>query len=77
MGSMSTGEMYSQEQYDAMTERQRDELQLVPLTPAENAVLAPMTNEQRKTYLVKHKSRRVVNKRERQNKRKARALARR
>ena len=76
MGSMSTGEMFTQEQYDAMTQAQRDDLQLVPLTPTESKSLASLSNEQRKQYLNKTKSRRAVNKRERQNKRKAR-LARR
>jgi len=73
---MSTGEMFTQEQYDAMTQAQRDDLQLVPLTPTESKSLASLSNEQRKQYLNKTKSRRAVNKRERQNKRKAR-LARR
>lgn len=75
MASISTGEMYTQEEYEAMTPFARKELDLVKLTPAESAELAPMTKEERKVYLKakKAKSKRTVNKRERQNRRKARA----
>lgn len=33
MGSMTTGEMFSQEEYDAMPIAKREELQVVGLTP--------------------------------------------
>lgn len=75
MASTNTGEMFTQEQYEAMTPERRTELDIVRLTPSESAKLVPMTDEERKQYLKarKAKSTRVVNKRERQNRRKARA----
>lgn len=76
MASTSTGEMFTQEQYDAMTSDRRAELGLVQVTPQEQAKIAPMSLEQRKAWLKENKSkkhsRRVINKRERQNKKKSR-----
>lgn len=74
MASTTTGEMFTQEQYEGLTPERRDELDIVKLTPSESARLAPMSKEQRKDYLKsrKAKSKQALNKRERQNKRKAR-----
>jgi len=77
MASTSTGEMFTQEQYEAMSAMEREHLGLVPVTEAEQAKLQPMSLEERKAWLKANKSkkpsRRSLNKRERQNKRKARA----
>lgn len=76
MASTSTGEMFTQEQYEAMSVLQREELGIVPITPAEQAKLQPVSLDERKTWLKANKgkklNRRQLNKRERQNKRKAR-----
>ena len=80
MASTATGEMFTQEQVDAMTPERRAELDLVRLTHAESATLAPMTPEQRKAELKRIKNcknaKRLANERERQNRRKARSAAR-
>lgn len=75
MASLETGEMYTQAEFEAMTPFAREKLDLVKLTPTESATLKPMSNEERKVYLKAHKtkSKRVVNKRKRQNRKKARA----
>lgn len=77
MASTLTGEMFTQEQYDAMSADRRAELGLVQVTPTEQTKLAPMNLEERKVWLKQNKSkkpsRRQLNKRERQNKKAARA----
>ena len=76
MASTETGELYTQEQFDAMSVQQRADLGMVRINPKEQATLQPMTVEERKAWLKANKSkkpsRRSLNKRERQNKRKAR-----
>lgn len=76
MASTSTGEMFTQEQYEAMTVERRQELGLVQVSPTEQAKLQPMSLEQRKEWLKVNKSKkpskRILNKRERQNRKKAR-----
>lgn len=76
MASITTGEMYTQKQFDAMSVTERASLDLVQVAPQEEATLESMTLEQRKDWLKTHKSkkpsRRVLNKRERQNKKRAR-----
>lgn len=73
MASTTTGEMYTQEQFNDMTVQERAALGLVRITPKQEATLAPMTPEQRKVWLKENKSkkptRRQLNKRQRQNKR--------
>lgn len=77
MASTTTGEMFTQEQYEAMSAEDRVYHGLVRINQQEQDILQPMTQEQRKEWLKIHKSkkpsRRQINKRERQNKRKARA----
>lgn len=76
MASTSTGEMFTQEQYEAMSADKRAELGLVQVSPQEQEKLQLMTLEERKAWLKEHKSkkpgRRQLNKRERQNKKAAR-----
>lgn len=76
MASTTTGEMFTQEQYDAMNDQQRKDLGIVPITPFESNKLQSMTVEERKVWLKENKSnkptRRILNKRERQNKKAAR-----
>lgn len=55
MASTETGEIFTAEQYDAMTNRQRDELGIVALTPPEEIALSQMTLDERKQYLKKKK----------------------
>lgn len=78
MASTTTGEMFTQEEVDAMTTARRQELDLVRLEPDESVRLAPMSNEERKQYLRTRKSkvRRSANKRQRQNRKVARNAAR-
>lgn len=77
MASTETGEMFTQQQYEEMSVAERARLGLVQINPAEQQKLAPMTLEERKQWLKQNKSkkpsRKVLNKRERQNKRLARA----
>ena len=77
MASTETGEMFTQQQYEEMSVAERARLGLVQINPAEQQKLAPMTLEERKQWLKQNKSkkpsRKVLNKRERQNKRRARA----
>lgn len=42
MGSMVTGDMYTQEEYDAMSVVERADLQIVPLKPKESKMLEGM-----------------------------------
>jgi hypothetical protein len=76
MASTTTGQMYSQEQFDAMSVSKRASLGLVQITPTDQAILEPMSLDERKAWLKEHKSkkpsRRSLNKRERQNKKLAR-----
>lgn len=70
MASTETGEMFTQEQFDAMTVQERASLGLVRITPQEQAKLEPMPLEERKQWLKKNKNkptRRQLNKRERLN----------
>lgn len=77
MASSVTGEMFTQREYDEMSLQHRAELDIVRITPEESKTIEPMSLEERKAWLKEHKSKkpskRVVNKRERQNRRKARA----
>jgi len=77
MASTETGELYTQEQFDAMTVQQRADLGMVRITPKEQTILEPQTPEQRKAWLKENKSkkpsRRQLNKRQRQNRRAGRA----
>lgn len=74
MASTTTGEMFTQEQYDAMSEERRAELGLVKVTRREAEKLAPLNAQDRKRYLEarKNKKRKLANKRERLNRRKGR-----
>jgi hypothetical protein len=76
MASTSTGEMYTQEQFDAMSVQERADLGMVRIDPSEQKLLQPMTLEERKAWLAENKSkkpsRRVQNKKERQNRKLAR-----
>lgn len=77
MASTTTGEMFTQEQFDAMSVEERARLGLVRISPQEEKTLAPMSLDERKAWLNQNKSkkpsRRQLNKRERQNKKAARA----
>lgn len=76
MASTTTGEMFTQQQYEEMTVDERARLGLVQVSATEQEKLAPMSLEQRKAWLKLHKSnkpsRRQLNKRQRQNKKAAR-----
>lgn len=76
MASTTTGEMFTQEQFDAMSVSKRASLGLVPITRKDQDTLAPLSPEDRKQWLKVHKrktvTRRALNKRERQNKKQAR-----
>lgn len=76
MASTVTGEMFTQEQYESMSEERRTELDLVQVTPTQEKKLKPMSLEERKVWLREHQSkkpsRRTLNKKERQNRKKAR-----
>lgn len=80
MASTSTGEMFTQEQYNEMSEQQRTDLDIVRVNPQESNLLQSMSLEDRKTWLKEHKSnkpsRRQLNKRQRQNRKVARNAAR-
>lgn len=71
MGGMNTGELYSQEDVDRMSQFEKDRAGIVPITPSEAQVLSPMSTEQRKQWFRDNKSkkptRKQLNKRERQN----------
>lgn len=77
MASTSTGEMFTQDEVDAMSEARKQELDIVRIDPSESSMLQSMSVEERKVWLKAHKSKkpshRQVNKSERQNRRKARA----
>jgi hypothetical protein len=77
MGGINTGELYSQEEFNAMTENERERIGMVPITPAQSALLEPMSKEDRMKWLKKNKSkkptRKQLNKRERQNRKKGRS----
>ncbi len=72
MGGINTGELYTQDQVDRMTESEKRDFGVVPITPAESSKLQTMTKEERKKWFKKNKSkkptRKQLNKRERQNK---------
>lgn len=70
MAGVNTGELYTQDQVDAMTEDERARVGLMPVTPAESEKLSGMTIEERKKFLkrkAKKPSRKQLNKRERVN----------
>lgn len=73
MASTETGELYTQEQFDAMSLQERSDLGMVRINPKEEAILSPMSHDERKAWLNQNKSkkptRKQLNKRERQNKR--------
>lgn len=56
MGSAATGELFTHEQYDAMSAADRERLQIVPLTPEESEVLQPMKSSDRRTWLKSKKA---------------------
>ena len=56
MASTETGELYTQEQFDAMSVKQRADLGMVRITPEEQAILDPMKTAERKDWLNKNKT---------------------
>lgn len=76
MGGINTGELYSQDEVDRMSQFEKDRAGIVPISPEEANTLQPMNVEQRKSWLRENKSkkptRKQLNKRERQNKKAAR-----
>lgn len=77
MASTTTGEMFTDEQFKAMIVEERARLGLVRINQTEQQKLQPMSLDERKEWLKDNKSkkptRRQLNKRERQNKKYARA----
>ena len=55
MASTETGEMFTQEQYDAMPEQKRVELKVTQLTPQEAQMLEGMNRQQRRVWLKQNK----------------------
>lgn len=51
MGSTKTGELFTQEQYDAMSAVRRAELGLVPISPTESVSLQGMNRKERRDWL--------------------------
>lgn len=51
MGSMATGETFTQNQYEAMTPQKREELKIVSITPEESEVLQGMNRKDRRDWL--------------------------
>ncbi len=60
MASTSTGEMFTQEQYEALSPRKRDELKIVNLTPQESEMLAGMNRKDRRAWLKANKKFKAV-----------------
>ena len=63
MVSMETGEMFTQEQYDATPLAKREELKMVGVSEQESQMLQGMNRKERRNWLRAHKkfSRRVRN----------------
>jgi hypothetical protein len=55
MGSTETGELFTQEQYDAMPLTRREELKIVGITPEESAHLQGMNRKDRRDWMRKNK----------------------
>lgn len=54
MASTVTGDMYTQEQYEKMSEIEREALGIVPLATTTQALLEPMNKAERVDFLKKH-----------------------
>jgi hypothetical protein len=68
MASVSTGEMFTNEEVEAMTPQRRQELDLVRVTPSEQAHLETLKSAERREWLKKNKTLlKITRKRERQN----------
>lgn len=55
MGGMNTGDVYSQEEFDAMPIAEREEKQLVPLNAADLVEMHGMNRAQRRAWMKKNK----------------------
>ena len=51
MASIETGEMFTQEQFEAMSIEKRAELKIVGVTPEEQQLLGGMNRKQRRDWL--------------------------
>jgi hypothetical protein len=52
MGSTETGELYTQAEYDSMSDQQHADLGIIPITPEQEAELSPMELKERKEQLL-------------------------
>lgn len=55
MASLSTGEMYTDEEVSKMTEPQKSKLKIVGITPKEQELLNTMNRKDRRAWLKKNK----------------------
>ena len=55
MASTETGEMFTQEQYEALTPQKREELKIVGITPQESEMLSGMNRKDRRAWLKANK----------------------
>jgi hypothetical protein len=55
MGSMETGELLTEEQYQALYLEKRTELKIVGINPEESAMLQGMNRKQRRDWMRKNK----------------------
>lgn len=55
MASTSTGEMFTQEQYEALTPEKREELKIVGLSEEESQLLQKMNRKDRRAWLKANK----------------------
>jgi len=55
MASLSTGEMYTDEEVSKMTEPQKAKLKIVGITPKEQELLSTMNRKDRRAWLKKNK----------------------
>ena len=55
MASTSTGEMFTQEQYEALTPQKREELKIVGLSEQESQMLQGMNRKDRRAWLKANK----------------------
>lgn len=55
MASIDSGEMFTQEQFEAMTQAERAKKKIVNLTPQESQYLANMNRKQRREWLKANK----------------------
>lgn len=51
MGSMSTGETFTQEQIDTMTEEKREKMQIVELTPEDQQQIQGLNRQQKRDWM--------------------------